>query len=77
MWTCNSCEKEECKNCTDKWKCNCKCNQGRVADVVKKGCASILGIGMAVGGVSLSFATGGLAIPIGGVLLGIFKFKSS
>lgn len=31
---------------------------------------SVFGVGMAVGGLVLTVATGGLAIPIGGALLG-------
>ncbi len=29
---------------------------------------------MVIGGVALTFATGGLAVPIGGALIGLFLF---
>lgn len=68
MWICDSCQKENCKNCENKWRCHCKCN--KKADIVQKCLASVLGCGMAIGGVALGFASGGLAIPISGALLG-------
>jgi hypothetical protein len=70
MWICESCKKENCKNCKNKWKCDCKCNKGGAADIAQKCLASVFGVGMAVGGLVLTVATGGLAIPIGGALLG-------
>ena len=72
MWICDSCKKENCKKCTNKWSCDCKCNKGGSADITQKCLASLFGIGMAVGGVALTVASGGLAIPIGGALIGFF-----
>ena len=75
MWICDSCKKENCKNCTNKWSCDCKCNKGGTSDVAQKFLASVFGIGMAIGGVALTVASGGLAIPIGGAMLG-WSFKN-
>jgi hypothetical protein len=70
MWICDSCKKENCKNCESKWRCKCKCNKDRIGDTAKKILASGLGIGAIGGGIALTMVTGGIAIPVSGALVG-------
>ena len=65
-------KKKTVKIAKKKWRCDCKCNKGGAADITQKCVASFFGAGMAIGGVVLTVASGGLAIPIGGALLGTF-----
>ena len=69
-YICTACEKKYCIDCSNRWSCDCECNKGGTSDIAQKTLASFLGIGMAVGGIALTVASGGLAIPIGGALLG-------
>jgi hypothetical protein len=71
---CLACEKDNCKNCISKWSCDCQCNKNGFADLFQKSLATLSGVGMVIGGVALTFATGGLAVPIGGALIGLFLF---
>ena len=70
-WVCDECQQGRHGNCRSEWKCDCKCRVGCFADVVQKGLACTAGIGVGVGGIALTVATGGLAaLLIGGVMAG-------
>ncbi len=68
---CTSCQKGNCKNCEKKWSCKCKCNENGAADITQKVLATTAGVGVAVGGLVLTVLSGGLAIPVGGALMGL------
>lgn len=67
---CSYCEDGNHNQCSNKISCNCKCNIGGLADVTQKGLALTTGFAMAAGGLVLTLGTGGLAIPLGGSLMG-------
>ena len=70
VYICESCKINKCNSCENKAKCDCKCNLNRALDVTQKVLATIAGAGMAAGGLALTILSGGLAIPIGGALMG-------
>jgi hypothetical protein len=71
---CLACQKGNCKNCKSSWSCDCQCNKNGFADKFQRSLATLSGFGMAIGGVALTLATGGLAVPIGGALIGLLLF---
>jgi hypothetical protein len=72
---CLACQKDNCKNCERTWSCDCQCNKNGFADKFQKSLATLSGVGMAIGGVALTLATAGLAVPIGGALIGLLLFN--
>ena len=67
VFICVQCKFDKCHLCVNKT-CNCKCNSGE--DIDEGVLATIAGAGMAFGGLALTMFSGGLAIPIGGALMG-------
>ena len=71
VWICTACKNNRHKYCDSKWKCDCDCNIGGVADTTQKGLAIGGGAVLAIGGIALTIFTGGLgAVLAGGVMLG-------
>ena len=69
-YVCVACLKDNCKNCESRLRCDCQCNIGGVADVAQKVLTTTVGVGAFAGGLALTIVTGGLAIPVGGALMG-------
>ncbi|CAF1204627.1 unnamed protein product [Adineta steineri] len=71
VWICHECKKDQHKSCENEWQCDCDCNVNGAADITQKSLAIGGGVALAVGGIALTVATGGLAaIFIGGAMAG-------
>ncbi len=68
---CDQCENNNCEKCQDRKNCKCKCNSNKALDITQKTLAITGGLAAAIGGLSLTILSGGLAAPlVGGILIG-------
>ncbi|CAF1267297.1 unnamed protein product [Adineta steineri] len=71
VWICRECINGRHGSCENDWQCDCECNVNGAADVTQKTLAIGGGVALAVGGIALTIATGGLAaVLFGGVMAG-------